>query len=279
MTLDAAIDDAAITGSATAPLVQVRDLVKDFELRRTSWRTPAGDGAGRVGRVVRHRARRGALDRGRVGLRQEHDGAVRARLIEPSSGSVRFDGVELTELSSGELRDARRRFQMVFQDPYTSLNPRMTVGEIVGEPLLVHGATAPSSASRVAELLEHVQLGNGRRRPVSAPVLRWSATTHRHRPGAGARTRPGRARRAGLGTRRQHPSRDHPAAAAASRRARAGLPVHRPRPIRRSSSQPPGCGDVPRQDRRDRSRRRAVPAARRIRTRRRCCRRRRSPIH
>jgi oligopeptide/dipeptide ABC transporter ATP-binding protein len=82
------------------------------------------------------------------------------RLIEPTSGSVRIDGVELTELSARQLREARRRFQMVFQDPYTSLNPRMTVGDIIAEPLLVHGATAAEQRDRVAELLEQVQLGS-----------------------------------------------------------------------------------------------------------------------
>src|SRR5205823_13303833 len=60
------------------------------------------------------------------------------RLLEPTSGSVALDGVELTSLTQRALRPLRRRMQMVFQDPYGSLNPRMTVGEIVGEPFAIH---------------------------------------------------------------------------------------------------------------------------------------------
>src|ERR671922_825983 len=60
-------------------------------------------------------------------------------LLKPTSGSVRFDGRELTTMSRRDLRQVRRDIQIVFQDPYASLNPRMTVGDIVGEPLLIHG--------------------------------------------------------------------------------------------------------------------------------------------
>ncbi|MDQ3738741.1 MAG: ABC transporter ATP-binding protein [Actinomycetota bacterium] len=79
-------------------------------------------------------------------------------ILEPDSGSIVFDGVELTTLPPGELRRARRRFQMVFQDPQASLNPRMTVAELLAEPLQVHGIHRGSERSRVAELLELVQL-------------------------------------------------------------------------------------------------------------------------
>src|SRR5688572_13140498 len=67
------------------------------------------------------------------------------QLHRPTMGSVSLGGVELTALSGRKLRSARRRAQMIFQDPYSSLNPRMTVERIIGEPLLVHGiATGPA---------------------------------------------------------------------------------------------------------------------------------------
>jgi peptide/nickel transport system ATP-binding protein/oligopeptide transport system ATP-binding protein len=79
------------------------------------------------------------------------------RIVEPDAGTITFDGTELTTLGAEDLRRLRRRFQMVFQDPQASLNPRMTVRELLGEPLLVHGLGATRDA-RVAELLDLVQL-------------------------------------------------------------------------------------------------------------------------
>jgi oligopeptide transport system ATP-binding protein len=79
------------------------------------------------------------------------------QLLKPTSGSVRFMGKELTELGRGELREMRKEMQIVFQDPYSSLNPRMTVGNIVGEPMLVHGqGTRRDRERRVRDLLETV---------------------------------------------------------------------------------------------------------------------------
>jgi oligopeptide transport system ATP-binding protein len=75
------------------------------------------------------------------------------QLVRPTAGEVRFDGIELTKLSENELRPLRRRMQMVFQDPLGSLNPRMTVGQAVAEPMLVHRlATAAKSRNKAAEL-------------------------------------------------------------------------------------------------------------------------------
>jgi len=79
------------------------------------------------------------------------------QLLKPTEGSVRFMGKELTTMSSGGLREMRREMQIVFQDPYSSLNPRMTVGGIVAEPLAVHGiGTRRSREARVCDLLETV---------------------------------------------------------------------------------------------------------------------------
>ena len=79
------------------------------------------------------------------------------QLLKPTSGSVRFEGTELTELGREELRRMRREMQIVFQDPYSSLDPRMTVGDIVGEPLIVHGiGTRKDRGIRIRELLDVV---------------------------------------------------------------------------------------------------------------------------
>ncbi|HKU56927.1 MAG TPA: ATP-binding cassette domain-containing protein [Gaiellaceae bacterium] len=79
------------------------------------------------------------------------------QLLRPTAGSVRFDGRELTSLRGEALRQVRRQMQIVFQDPYASLNPRMTVGRIVAEPLKAHGiGTRRSRRASVARLLELV---------------------------------------------------------------------------------------------------------------------------
>ncbi len=82
------------------------------------------------------------------------------RLIEPTAGSVSFEGEEITQLGGAELRRRRRKFQMIFQDPYGSLNPRMTVGEIIGEAIEIHKLAADDEArdARVKELLLAVGL-------------------------------------------------------------------------------------------------------------------------
>jgi oligopeptide transport system ATP-binding protein len=80
--------------------------------------------------------------------------------VRPTAGEVRFDGIELTALNDEELRPLRRRMQMVFQDPFSSLNPRMTVGETVAEPMMVHGLakTVEESREKTVELFRIVGL-------------------------------------------------------------------------------------------------------------------------
>src|SRR5262249_32716842 len=82
------------------------------------------------------------------------------RLHTPDAGTIGFDGEEIAQASPAAIRPLRRRLQMVFQDPYASLNPRMTVGEILGETLRFHGVAADAEAerARVAELLDTVGL-------------------------------------------------------------------------------------------------------------------------
>ncbi|HEY8181828.1 MAG TPA: dipeptide ABC transporter ATP-binding protein [Thermoanaerobaculia bacterium] len=81
------------------------------------------------------------------------------RLIEPTAGTIQFQGVDLLQLGATDMRRMRQNMQIVFQDPYASLNPRMTVGTIISEPLIIHGGMSNSErADRVAELLEKVGL-------------------------------------------------------------------------------------------------------------------------
>jgi oligopeptide transport system ATP-binding protein len=81
------------------------------------------------------------------------------RLVEPSSGTIRLNGRDITRLGKAELRPHRRSMQIIFQDPFASLNPRMRAGDIVGEPLSVHGlATGHAKRERVAELFDQVGL-------------------------------------------------------------------------------------------------------------------------
>jgi oligopeptide/dipeptide ABC transporter ATP-binding protein len=82
------------------------------------------------------------------------------RLLDPTAGKIRFAGQDITAMPQAQLRPLRRKMQMIFQDPYASLNPRMTVGSTVGEPLEIHGLATTRAArdERVAELLRRVGL-------------------------------------------------------------------------------------------------------------------------
>jgi oligopeptide/dipeptide ABC transporter ATP-binding protein len=86
-------------------------------------------------------------------------GRLLLRLIEPTAGEVTFDGVSLASLSERELRQQRRHFQLIFQDPFASLNPRMTVSDIIEEPLMLHSIVPPDQRiKRVHELMRRVGL-------------------------------------------------------------------------------------------------------------------------
>ena len=140
------------------PLVQVRNLVKRFPIKRGILfdRT--------VGYVDAVLDVSFDIDRGEtLGLVGESGSGKSTtaycvlQAIRPTSGSVVFDGRELTELSGSELRPIRRRMQLVFQDPHSSLDPRMTVGDIVAEPLVVHKVgSRKERRHRVRELLDVV---------------------------------------------------------------------------------------------------------------------------
>ena len=97
---------------------------------------------------------------GESGCGKTTTGRCILQLYKPTEGSVKFDGQELTTMNAAGLRAARRRMQIIFQDPYGSLNPRMSAGNIIGEPLLIHKMTNSKAEwrDRVAELLTIVGL-------------------------------------------------------------------------------------------------------------------------
>src|SRR6187455_639480 len=139
-------------------LLEVRDLVKRFPVKRGLFFERTVDYVEAVGGVSFDIAADETLGLvGESGSGKSTTGYCVLQLMRPTSGSVRFEGRELTELSGEELRRVRRNAQIVFQDPYASLDPRMTVGNIVAEPLVVHSVgTRRDRRARVRELLDVV---------------------------------------------------------------------------------------------------------------------------
>lgn len=149
-------------------LLEVRNLVKEFPVRSAgvvrrvvgkvqavsdvSFDLAAGETLGLVGES---------------GCGKSTTGRSVLQLLKATSGSVTFDGRELTDLSVREMRPLRREMQIVFQDPYASLNPRMQVSQTIAEPLRTHGLAVGREAERVAELLGMVGLNpeHGNRYP------------------------------------------------------------------------------------------------------------------
>ncbi len=95
---------------------------------------------------------------GESGCGKSTTGRLIVRLLEPTAGSVTYDGRDISHLSQRELKPLRRDLQMVFQDPHSSLNPRQTVARIIADPLLVQGTPAAEARARAAELMERVGL-------------------------------------------------------------------------------------------------------------------------
>jgi len=141
------------------PQLALENVAKDFAVRRSAF--GAAKGVVRAVDGVSLEVARGetlALV-GESGCGKSTVGRLALRLLEPTAGRVRFAGADLAALSSGELRRFRARAQLIFQDPYSSLNPRMSVGEAIGEPLLLHaGLGARARRARVGELLSTVGL-------------------------------------------------------------------------------------------------------------------------
>ena len=145
---------------ATAPLLEVTDLVKHFPIKsgvivdREVGRVKAVDG---VNLTIGAGETLGLV--GESGCGKSTLSRTILQLTTPTSGSVRFEGEELVGRSRRAMRPMRRQMQMIFQDPYASLNPRKRVGQIIGEPMELHGiASGRDVAGRVRDLLDRVGL-------------------------------------------------------------------------------------------------------------------------
>ncbi|QCT20680.1 glutathione ABC transporter ATP-binding protein GsiA [Jejubacter calystegiae] len=154
--LDEREQDTVVPGAA--PILQVRDLVTRFVLR--------GGIFNRVQRVV-HAVEKVSFDLlpgetlglvGESGCGKSTTGRSLLRLVESQSGAITFEGQRIDGMSSREMRALRRDIQVIFQDPYASLDPRNTVGDAIMEPMRLHGASRQEASARTAWLLERVGL-------------------------------------------------------------------------------------------------------------------------
>ena len=246
-----AADALPLRAPATgAPLLKVRGLTTRFAVRSGFF--------SRVRRRV-HAVEQVSFDLaagetlalvGESGCGKSTTGRSLLRLVDIDSGSIEFGGRDIARISADAMRPLRREIQMVFQDPFASLDPRLTVGFSVAEPLYVHGvATGRAASDRVAWLLQHVGLspdaalryphefsGGQRQRIAIARALALQPKLDRRR-------------RSRLGTRRVDPCPDRQSPAGPAGRVRSRLPVHLARHGSGRAGKPPGRGHVPGPDR------------------------------
>ncbi len=189
---------------------------------------------------------------GETGCGKTTTARLMMRLLEPTAGTIRFEGEDVTHLRRRALKPLRREVQMIFQDPYSSLNPRKTVGAIIGEPFAIHGLEEGKGQRRraVQELMEQVGLNAGALQPLPARVLGRPAPADRRRARARAEAEADHRRRAGLGAGRLDPGADPQPPAQAPEGARPDRGDDRARPLGGAAHVRPRGRDVPRQDRR-----------------------------
>jgi oligopeptide transport system ATP-binding protein len=150
---------APVNGKSDGPLLEVRDLFKYFPINAGVFSRHIGDvrAVDGVDFSIRSGETLGLV--GESGSGKTTAGRVVLRLLPATKGQVIFEGRDILELGREEVRKLRKEMQIIFQDPYASLNPRMTVRDIVGEPLLIHGiAKGKEADDRVRELLRLVGL-------------------------------------------------------------------------------------------------------------------------
>lgn len=159
MSIAASEQDSVVPVDGGTPLVEGQDLVKHFPIGGGLLRKPTGairavDG---VDFTIRRGETLGLV--GESGSGKSTLGRLVLRLIEPTSGTIRFDGQDISTRSAKQLKPLRRRMQVIFQDPVSSFNPRSTIEDVLAEPMRVHGiGDAKSRRDRAVELLEQVGL-------------------------------------------------------------------------------------------------------------------------
>ena len=168
----------------TAPLLSVTGLTKHFPVKRgIVFQSAVGTVRAVDGLSFDVAPGETLALVGESGCGKSTTGRMVLRLIEATSGTIRFAGRDVRALNRGALRDLRRDMQIIFQDPYASLNPRLTVGQALGEPLRLHGlASGPALRRRIDELLTEVGLSA------------WHALRYPHEFSGGQRQRIGIAR-------------------------------------------------------------------------------------
>ena len=143
-------DSGALSGAADGePLLKIRDLVKEFPIRAGVFQRQVGavQAVSGINLDLYQHETLGIV--GESGCGKSTLGRSLLRLVEPTSGTVTFGTEEVTTASKGRMRELRRDLQMVFQDPYASLNPRLPIRDIIGEPMVIHGVPKTDARERV----------------------------------------------------------------------------------------------------------------------------------
>jgi len=149
------------SAASAGPLVRVTNLVKHFPITRgivIQRKVGAVQAVDGVSFEIRRGETLGLV--GETGCGKSTTARLITRLLEPTSGSIEFDGTDISHLKRARLKEIRREVQMIFQDPYSSLNPRKTIGSIIGEPFAIHGLLTEKGERKreVQRLMETVGL-------------------------------------------------------------------------------------------------------------------------